>query len=333
MERKLNCEICGVVKPSRNKLRRHIQEQHSARIKCPLCTRFTATARTMYRMRRHLVNVHQVEAANYFNFRRYTTPHGNPASSPTKTPSVSSLLSLSVQVPAVYQRKVQSSFSVVSASSDTVSACTTSINELSSLFFPTNNLEIIKNEPVVVPCSKVESKTPDKSFKLASPSSLYTPPNPATPADPMDSSFSINLESPVISLAVCDGEVTISSNEPNTAMTANEKTSEALSTRPRCNLNRLDSTTNLKPEKDTVPIGKVPPPTLRRFKLKTKESSFSSSEVFQQQKKLNSSYSPKSPKASKSPMMKIRKQSAPNRKNPYKLIPLEPITAASMMDP
>ena len=188
-----------------------------------LCTRFTATARTMYRMRRHLENVHQVEAANYFNFRRYTTPHGNPASSPTKTPSVPSLLSLSVQVPAVYQRKVQLSSSVVSASSDTASACTTSINELSSLSFPTNNLEIIKNEPVVVPCSKVESKTPDKSFKLASPSSLYTPPNPATPADPMDSSFSINLESPVISLAVCDGEVTISSNEPNTAMTANEK--------------------------------------------------------------------------------------------------------------
>ena len=120
----------------------------------------------------------------------------------------------------------------------------------------------------------------------------------------MDSSFNISLESPVISLAVCDGEVIVSSNEQNMAMTVNEKTSEGLSTRPRCNLNRLDSTANLKPDKDTVPIGKGPPPTLRRFMLKTKESSFSCLVVFQQQKKLNPSYSPKSPKVTKSPMMK-----------------------------
>ena len=76
-------------------LQRHLKDTHSKCFTCPLCQKFSATSRTMYRMRRHLEKVHHVDPNVYFSFKGHA--HNNRTAS--WSCPIPSLLSLNVRLP------------------------------------------------------------------------------------------------------------------------------------------------------------------------------------------------------------------------------------------
>ena len=219
----LKCGICGVEKATRAKLRRHIQEKHGTPVRCPLCPRFSATGRTMYRMRRHLEDVHHADASKYFEFRRHTA--ATTIQSGNNNSSVPSLLSLKLEVPAAYKSRENTDAETLTA---TAAIPTPQQDDPAAL------CKINNDDDIDIICTEFEAKkTPkkeDSMYELASicqpnssPSSVYTPPNPPTPADPTDSCESLFL-SPKISLIDCKGEIVLctTGTEPPLARTGED---------------------------------------------------------------------------------------------------------------